>query len=77
MADATHSTYLTLSDDADQDQRQALVMKLEWEPGVEHAVFDPHDAHRLRIDYDPEHFSELTLLDAVRGHGWQAEIDSR
>lgn len=74
MTDATQTTYLRLLDDADQNQRQTLVMKLEWERGIHQAVFDADEPHRLRVDYDPAHFSELTLLDTVRGHGWQAEL---
>lgn len=76
MTDATQTTYLHLLDDADQDRRQALVMKLEWERGIHRAVFDADKSQRLRIDYDGAHFSELTLLDAVRGHGWQAELEN-
>jgi len=74
MTDTPRTTYLSLPGDADQDERQTLVMKLEWERGLHHAVFEPNDPHRLRIDYDPAHFSELTLLDTVRGHGWRAEL---
>ncbi|HKK04528.1 MAG: hypothetical protein P8009_03015 [Gammaproteobacteria bacterium] len=76
MTDATRTAYLHLQDDADQNTRQALIMKLEWERGIHRAVFDAGKSQRLRVDYDPAHFSELTLLDAVRGHGWQAELEN-
>lgn len=73
--DDNHTVYVRLAHEADQDRRQALVMKLEWERGIRSAVFDAADPRRLRIDYDPARFSELTLLDTVRRHGWQAELE--
>lgn len=75
MNDASHTTYLHLAQEADQSQRQALVMKLERERGIAHAVFDAADPCRLRVDYNDADFSELTLLDTVRGHGWDAELE--
>lgn len=77
MDDATHTTYLLLAQGADQNRRQALVMKLERERGIAHAVFDANDPTRLRVDYDTACFSELTLLDIVHRHGWAAELQDR
>lgn len=77
MDEVRHTTYLHLAQAADQNRRQGLVMKLERERGIAHAVFDAADASRLRVDYDTAYFSDLTLLDIVRRHGWEAELEDQ
>jgi hypothetical protein len=65
---------IDLAETLDVDQRSWLVAKLEDERGMISAWFDDENHHRLIVRYEREHFSDLTLLDAIKEHGFHGKI---
>ncbi len=65
---------IDLQEDMDVSQRSLLVAKLEHERGIIGAWFEGGDHHRLTVDFQLEHFSHVTLLDAIKQHGFHGEI---
>jgi hypothetical protein len=65
---------IDLAETLDVDQRSWLVAKLEDERGIISAWFDDENHHRLIVRYEHEHFSDLTLLDAIKEHGFHGKM---
>lgn len=63
-----------IQEDMDVSQCSELVAKLERERGIIGAWFEGGDYHRLTVDYEPEHFSHVTLLDTIKRRGFLGEI---
>lgn len=60
----------------DVSQRTWLVAKLEHESGIIGAWFEGGNHHHLSVRYERDHFSQITLLDTIKEHGFQGEIVS-
>jgi len=56
----------------DHSRREELAVRLEHQPGIELALLDPDDPHELTVEYRPDRFSEITLLDFIALHGVHA-----
>ena len=65
---------INIQEDMDVSKRAELVAKLEYETGVVSAFFKGGDRHHLTVRYDTEYFSDVTLLDAIREHGFHGEV---
>jgi len=63
-----------IKEDMDVTRRTALVARLEEESGIVGAWFESGSHHRLTVHYQREQFSPLTLLDAIKKHGYHGEI---
>ncbi len=57
----------------DEARRAWLTGKLLRTPGIVHAVFDPDDPQHLHLEYQPQAFSPVTLLDFLAEHGAPAQ----
>ncbi|MGD8570487.1 MAG: hypothetical protein PVJ39_20535 [Gammaproteobacteria bacterium] len=73
MAIIEEKVEIHLEEDISVAQRALLVSKLEYERGVISAWF-VEGKPSLMVRYDPEHFSHVTLLDALKEHGFHGKI---
>jgi len=65
---------ILIKEDMRVTHRAELVARLEEETGIVSAWFEHGDHHRLTVNFEPDHFSALTLLDTIRKHGLHGEI---
>ncbi|MFP3874512.1 MAG: hypothetical protein ACLFQT_09795 [Thiohalophilus sp.] len=72
MAEEKVEVYIR--EDMDVARRGWLVMKLEHEQGIVSAWFADGNHHHLTVHYEREHFSHLTLLDAIKQLGFHGEL---
>ncbi len=74
MPEKTRRVSIYLLEAADHTQREYLAVRLEHQPGIELALPDSGDPHALRVEYEPGHFSEETLLDFISLQGFHARM---
>ncbi len=74
MSNEKERVEIYIQEDMNVSQRSWLVAKLEHERGIINAWFEGGDHHRLTVHYERNHFSHVTLLDTIRGHGFHGEI---
>ncbi len=76
MSAGTKRVSIHLEETLDHAEREELAIRLEHQPGVELALLDPENSHRLIVEYHPDRFSRTTLLDFITLHGVHAEMES-
>jgi len=74
MSNEQERIEIYIQENMDVSQRVWLVAKLEDEKGIVGAWFEGGDHHRLTVHYERDHFSHVTLLDAIKEHGFHGEI---
>ena len=74
MPNKQEQVEINIQEDMDVSQRSWLMAKLEHERGIIGAWFKGGDHHRLTVHYEYEHFSHVTLLDTIKGHGFHGKI---
>jgi len=74
MSNEQEQVEIYIQEDMDVSQRVWLVAKLEHERGIIGAWFEDGNHHRLTVHYEREHFSHVTLLDAIKELGFHGEI---
>ncbi len=74
MSADTKRVSIHLEEALNHAEREELAVRLEHQPGIELALLDPKDSHRLIVEYRPERFSRTTLLDFIALHGVHAEV---
>ncbi len=77
MSVNTKRVSVRIPETLDHSHREDLAVRLEHQPGIKLALLEPDDPHGLTVEYEPEHFSEDTLLDFITLHGVHAKIVSR
>ncbi len=75
MSADTRQVSIRLAETLDHSAREELAVRLEHQPGIELALLDPDDSHRLKVTYHPGRFSTTTLLDFISLHGVHATVD--
>jgi hypothetical protein len=74
MSEKQKQVEIYIQEDLGAAQRAEFVEKLELERGIVTALFKGGDHHRLTVDYECDHFSQLTLLDTIKTHGLHGKI---
>lgn len=74
MSNEQKQVLVHIQDEMDVSQRSWLEAKLDHENGINAAWFDTDDPHRLVVQYEPDHFSHVTMLDTVKQYGFHGEI---
>ncbi len=77
MSVNTKRVLIHISEALDHARRESLAVRLEHQPGIKLALLDPGDPHGLTVEYEPEHFSDDTLLDFIALQGVHAKINSK
>ncbi len=76
MSANTRRVSVHISETLDHAHREDIAVRLKYQPGIELALLDPDDPHGLMVEYEPEHFSEETLLDFISLHRVHPKIAS-
>lgn len=63
-----------IKEDMDITKRSWLIATFLYKEGIISAWFEREDHHQLVIRFEQDKFSNNTLLDVVRMHGYQGEI---
>jgi len=74
MADEQERVEIYIEEDMDVSQRSWLVATLEHKLGIVSACFEHGDHHRLTINFEHKHFSHITLIDAIKEHGYHGKV---
>jgi len=74
MSNKEERIEISIQEDMDVSQYSWLETKLEHEKGIVSAWFEGGDHHHLIVHYDINHFSHITLLDAIKRLGFHGEI---
>jgi hypothetical protein len=74
MSNKQERVEIYIQEDMDVSQRSWLVAKLGHKRGIICAWFEGGDHHSLTVDYERDHFSHITLLDAIKLQGFHGEI---
>ncbi len=74
MSADTRRVSIHIPEALDHSRREELAVRLEHQPGIELALLDPDDPHGMTVEYRPERFSEITLLDFISLHGVHAQV---
>ena len=76
MSNEQERVDIYIQEDMGVSQRSWLVAKLEIERGIISALFEGGDHHRFTVHYERDHFSHITLLDAIKELGFHGEVVS-
>jgi hypothetical protein len=74
MSNEQERVEIYIQEDMGVSQRSWLVAKLENDRGIIGALFEGGDHHRLTVHYERDHFSHVTLLDAIKELGFHGKV---
>jgi hypothetical protein len=74
MADEPERVCIAIIENLGISDREEIAFGLEHETGIASAYFSPKDPHVLVVNYEREHFSQLTLLDTIEQHRVHGEV---
>ena len=74
MSNVDERVVIYIQEDMDVSQRSHLVATLEHNQGIVSAWFEHGDHHRLTIHFERKYFSRITLIDAIKEHGYHGKV---
>ncbi len=74
MSNLQERVEIYIQEDMDVSKRSWLVATLKHERGIVSAWFERGNHHRLTVLFERKHFSHITLIDAIKEHGYHGKI---